>query len=101
MAPEKGGDPPKVGRIPLPVLLNGISCSKCDSRHCSVPGNLLRHYYSTPAASVDEDFERFLEMNGLYKGGFHHRLRLSGHFQIADTIAPERIDWIFWKKCVP
>ena len=23
MAPEKGGDPPKVGRIPLPVLLNG------------------------------------------------------------------------------
>ena len=23
MAPEKGGDPPKVGRIPQPVLLNG------------------------------------------------------------------------------
>ena len=31
-------------------------------------------------------------MNGLYKGGFHHRLRLPGHFQIADTLAPERID---------
>ena len=48
LAPEKGGDPPKVGRIPQPVLLNELTQvhrKRSNPVHLSfvVPGSFLNN----------------------------------------------------------